>query len=690
MRFLIILLLLIPALAGASPDWDKHPALADYAVFESAKTAFSSGQYLLAADKYQELITGHPQSLLIPKAKLALGKSYFNLKKYSLARVAFNDLIANYPEAVEAPEARYLNAKMFELTKNWKGAYLAYQEAELFHPLSFFGKKSKTAALALKKKHKKGLPKFIPSADALFKKGMAYFEDGDFTAAVAIFSQLAKEYPKSRYVNEAWLMLGRAEMQTNQLPDAITNLGRAAEAEPGLAGKANYYMGQAYARRGNYKAAIASMQKILNRYPDSGLADDAAYWLGYYQEQIGDTKEALLSYYNLINKYPYSKSVSAAVWRIGKTYYWNSDFKNASTYLHLAQLYPPGENTPRCYYFEGKALERQGNRGAALEVYKKLAERFDHTYYAYRALEKTNAVKQGFFFDPLGGDDFSEALEDINDPGQSAELSAIMEIWQQANDAALNSASSEEASIHFIKYNELMELGLTDYAADEARYLVNITSDTKKDSAQIKLAETLIKSGEYRTPIRFADSKVKNAVFSGKSSGLSKKLWQMAYPKGYWKSIDKNAARYNVDPYLVLAVIREESRFNPRATSRSGARGLMQIMPKTGRGIARNLEFSRYRTSKLYEPSLNITMGSFYLSNLIKNFSDNFYLALAGYNGGPNRIKGYVNAWYNGELRLVDIDEFVESIPSRETRLYVQKVMESYFEYKRLYERKRG
>lgn len=114
----------------------------------------------------------------------------------------------------------------------------------------------------------------------------------------------------------------------------------------------------------------------------------------------------------------------------------------------------------------------------------------------------------------------------------------------------------------------------------------------------------------------------------------------------------------------------------------------MQIIPGTGRAIAKDLDVSGYRTRRLYEAPLNLEMGSYYLSNLVKNFSNNVYLALAGYNGGPNKIKRYVKNWYNGNLNLVDVDEFIESIPSRETRLYVQKVMGSYFEYKRLYERK--
>jgi soluble lytic murein transglycosylase len=235
-----------------------------------------------------------------------------------------------------------------------------------------------------------------------------------------------------------------------------------------------------------------------------------------------------------------------------------------------------------------------------------------------------------------------------------------------------------------------MNLGLVGYAADEARYLVNVTTDVEKESVQTNLAEMLVNAGEYRTAIRFADRRVKNAVLNGKAAALPKKIWTLAYPRPYWKQVAVQADRFGLDPFLVLAVIREESRFNSRAVSRSGARGLMQIMPRTGRGIAQRLELEKYRTRKLFIPALNIEMGTYYLSNLVGDFDRNVYLALAGYNGGPNRIRKYVKSWYNGDLKLVDIDEFVESIPNRETRLYVQKVMGSYFEYKRLYERKRG
>ncbi|MBI5078927.1 tetratricopeptide repeat protein [Candidatus Saganbacteria bacterium] len=665
---------------------DKDSPLLDYVQFEIGETYYSSGEYSAAIPEYNAVITRHPKSILLPKADLMIGKSYFNLKKNPAAIKTFRHLIGEYPDANEAAEARFLSAAALQNAGKWKEAYLAYEETDLYHPLTYFGKKSRLAIKALKKAHRKKLPRFTASAKALFKKGMTYFEQDDFEMAANIFNRLAREYPGSRYVGKAWLMLGRAEMQTSKFSSAIPDLEHASRFD----GRAYYYLGLAHGRRGNFDRAIASLQKVVARYPNSSLADETSYWIAYYQEAKGDTAGALASYYDFIASYPYSKAISAAIWRLGRAYYWGGDFKNAAAYLHLAQLYPPGENTPRCYFFEAKALERIGSHAQAIETYKKLAGRFDHAYYGYRAQEKlAGGGIPSFPEGPLNSEDFSEALSSLNN-NQPENLSAIMEIWEQVNSDTLQNENSREARIHLEKYKGLIALGLGNYAADEARYLVNITSDKEKESAQTKLGEMLTLSGNYHLPLRFADRKVKAAVLAGKPQSLPKKLWQMAYPRAYWKYAESKADRFGIDPYLVLAVIREESRFNPKATSRSRARGLMQIMPRTGRGIAQNLKLSHYRTKRLYEPFLNVEMGTYYLSNLIRNFSNNAYLALAGYNGGPNRIKKYVNSWYNGNTNLVDIDEFVESIPSRETRLYVQKVMESYFEYKRLYERKRG
>ena len=138
---------------------DKRFVLGDYAQFEIGETYFSSGEYSAAVPEYFKVVTNYPKSLLLPKANLLLGKSYFNLKNFPRAIKTFQYLVRKYPEAKEAAEARFLIAKALELQKKWKEASLAYEETDLYHPLSYFGKKSRLAIKALKKTHKNMLRK---------------------------------------------------------------------------------------------------------------------------------------------------------------------------------------------------------------------------------------------------------------------------------------------------------------------------------------------------------------------------------------------------------------------------------------------------------------------------------------------------------------------------------------------------
>jgi soluble lytic murein transglycosylase len=533
----------------------------------------------------------------------------------------------------------------------------------------------------LGKKHKKQLPRPKITPAALYRQGLVYFEQDDFDMAANIFGRLAREFPKSRYVNEAWLMLGRAELQTSRYPYAIPDLTKATAGEPSLAARAFYYLGLAYGRRGDYDNAIVNLKKVSVK---AELAAEAAYWAAYYYELKGDVKTALLEYYNMLKNFPNSDTAAAAIWRIGRIYYWSGDYQNAAKYLHLAQQFRRSEDAPRCYFFEAKALEKLGKKGEAQATYRKLLEQYDHTYYAYRARQVLGLT--GSATTPFAGEDFSEALSGLT--GRDTEkLAAIMEIWEETKAEELNLVEDPETTQwHLNKYRELMRLGLIDYAAEEARYLVNLTSEQEKDTAQTKLGELLVGSGSYNAPIKYADRKVKKAILDGSQQQVSPALWRMAYPRAYWSLVSGKAKKYRLDPLLALAVIREESRFRPSAVSRSGARGLMQIMPKTGRGLAKSLKLKPYRTARLFEPSVNVELGSCFLADLIKESRGNIYLALAGYNGGPNRVKRYLKEWYDGDYDKLDVDEFIETIPIRETRLYVQKVMASYFEYQRLYD----
>lgn len=142
------------------------------------------------------------------------------------------------------------------------------------------------------------------------------------------------------------------------------------------------------------------------------------------------------------------------------------------------------------------------------------------------------------------------------------------------------------------------------------------------------------------------------------------------HPLPYQDTIAYYGGVYNVDPLLIAAVIKTESNFNQKAVSEQGARGLMQIMPETGDWAARQMGEPGFDTELLFEPETNIKLGTWYLSDLGKEFDGCTVLTLAAYNGG----RGNVKDWLAGKT-LINPEGSISQIPFPETRYYVRKVL---------------
>ncbi len=152
------------------------------------------------------------------------------------------------------------------------------------------------------------------------------------------------------------------------------------------------------------------------------------------------------------------------------------------------------------------------------------------------------------------------------------------------------------------------------------------------------------------------------------------------YPMKYTEYVYKYAKEYNVDPVLVFAIIKAESNFNPNVVSSSNAIGLMQLMEATAEEIARNLEIDFVKGKSLYNPELNIQLGTKYFSNLMKEYNNNYLLALTAYNAGI----GNVGRWIEQGIIKADGSD-IENIPFKETNNYVRKILRDYKIYRELY-----
>jgi soluble lytic murein transglycosylase len=200
----------------------------------------------------------------------------------------------------------------------------------------------------------------------------------------------------------------------------------------------------------------------------------------------------------------------------------------------------------------------------------------------------------------------------------------------------------------------------------------------KEPWTQVGLAIAFADAGAHRLSILCAEELAGMAP-GGDLSAAPLALQRLAYPLPYLDLLTTEANRRGLDPRLVAAVIRQESRFDSEALSSAAAQGLMQIMPATADWIASRLGWSDFTSEQIYRPYINVAFGAYYLQWGLNQFNNSIATTLAGYNGGP----GNAAVWR--KLAPSDDDLMVALIDLPETRLYVQVVWSQYDMYRRLY-----
>lgn len=160
----------------------------------------------------------------------------------------------------------------------------------------------------------------------------------------------------------------------------------------------------------------------------------------------------------------------------------------------------------------------------------------------------------------------------------------------------------------------------------------------------------------------------------------SRGFWRLFFPLHYQPTLEHYGTEYGVDPLLLAAVIRAESKYHPRARSQAGALGLMQIVPETGAWVAEQIGLKTFRPEELLNPETNIRIGAWYLAHLLEQFNGDLVLALAAYNSGRGNVLDWISK-QKARGRVLT----VEDIPFPETKVYVQKVLRNYYWYRKIY-----
>lgn len=560
-------------------------------------------------------------------AEYGLAQSYLRANQPARAREVFAAVASRYPQTQYAIGAAYYMAE--SLIDSPDGRPEALRLFRLYLARSPDGRFARIIVDRLA-----NLPDFTPTAADRDLFGQVHYVHGEWQQALAQWSG-ADAGGRWRQAATCLLRLGKTAEGTAVLRSGIERHPNDPALPEAAATLCRYLSRQ---------EAYAVWRRILERSTRHG---DTALWNLALRSAPA---QALAYYRKIVAAHPRSEYAPESCWWLT----WR-DIQEGRLAQALAgarsalNRYPHARAAPRFSFWIGKLHERLGKKEAARLAYRKTRERFPSHYYAYRAEARLAALS--------GGSDRGWTTHRGRahpQPGWDWPNPPRLMSWQQV---AGNCGATQAMLARLGQWEESLEL-LPDHVAPAFKSWL---------LARLNLPLEAI-----------------NNMFKG-LSGLARRSpdWELAYPLLYGRQVSSEAAAHKIDPLLVHALIREESRYNHLALSRSNAIGLMQLLPGTAYGVAKRLGVHLSGTEQIHDPPTNIRLGTAYLASALKRAGGNALLAVAGYNGGPNAVR----AWHSRfqQRGATDFDVFLEEIPFTETRDYVRKVFGSFWNYERVY-----
>ena len=442
-----------------------------------------------------------------------------------------------------------------------------------------------------------------------------------------------------------------------------------------------YRTARGFHKNGNFAKAILAYQRLIREYHDAqetGLAlvylsrlthpDKAIAYLNKaiakfpqqkpiallrkakIYEDFDKFREAEKARSEVLNNHADSPANLNYCWRQARKSAFEGNYDSAWEWGKVIAQSKSDQSDPKAMFWVGKWAKKAGKTAAADQTFKNVLALHPQSYYAWRS-----AVMLGL---------------EVGDFKNLRDFKPKLEFKSNYQPLPVGSET-------------LQELYLLGQDQDALIQLQSELSNPQQLSVKEQFTEglLLVKLGQNRSGIQaiwsLAQRENSQEREQWRSLRKQKSYWYSLFPFPYQNSILSKSERVDLNPLLTISVMRKESTFDPEIDSRVGALGLMQVLPRTASWIAKQIETEDYDLTK---PEDNIRMGSWYLTHNHKRYEDNSLYAIASYNAGT----GNVSQWLN-RFDREDPDQFVEQIPFKETKDYVEGVFGNYWNYLRLY-----
>lgn len=619
------------------------PLLGDYALHHLVQVQRSAGRRDLAAEALQRIVAEHPQSIFRERAGREMPREFFEAGQLERAEEAARQYLANAPSSAGRGEV-YLT-----LAETLLRAGRTDEAEEILRRLWLAMPSSPESERA------KDLLAVIPSARAFtadeeFRRAAALYQLGRHALAIPELIPFAVD--GSPHQALARLMLGVSGFNVRQYSQAAQWLEPLKDSTGPERTEALFWLGRSAGRAGDTGKFTEYLTRLADTAPQSRRGQEALYLLAQSAADDTDVPKSRAYLARLLRDYPKGAWADAALWLQGWLAYKQQEYAAATASWGRLVAEESGSRwRVPALYWRGRALEAAKKKSEAIQSYRTLLDTIpDQYYYRLQAHER---------------------------------LAALTNLTKKTAVAAAPPATRPlptggATGLHARKARALRGLGLTDDAVEEWSEQVRSRPDERAGLAEA--CGAFLELGRYDKAV-WVGSRVLRPLFV-QESGQSPipGFWQCAYPLGHIDLVREHARQRALDPYLVLALIREESAFVPQAVSRTGALGLMQLMPQTADLTARQHRLPPLAPADLETPERNIEVGVNHLADLLREFGGSLSLAVASYNAGKQPVQRWMQRFGFG-----DEVEFVEDIPYAETRGYVKRVLGSYERYRSLY-----
>ena len=559
------------------------------------------------------------------------------------------DALDSYSATASKPALLLDRAHAYQGASQAVRAVKDYQTLFYKFPLSDEAKAAGSLLSALQKSLRNEFP--YATAEMQEQRAQAFFEARKWRDARVEFEKLAGMLQDAGNPTRQRAQLRVAQCRV-QLKSPMTLVSSLVTPDPEVDAERLFALSQLQRSAKNEAAMLGTIEDLGKEYPQSKWAEEGFMQTGNYYWVLLDRPKAAAYYQRVLDVYPNGKNDYNAEWRVAWVAYVNRQPDTDERLKLFLLKYPASSNAVDALYWLGRFSERSGNPAHARSFYNKALDRFPQTYFGFASADRL--AKLG-----SGEENPAEFLDRIP---QAPPLRSFDEPIPPS--AAGRWARAQ--ALRAIAFDASAELELKNafFSTGSPRFL-------------IEASQAAFDQGHFAAGMAYARLAVPS-FDSRKLSELPLSVWKALYPLPYESSVRRESGKNDLDPMIVAGLIRQESTFQADVVSHANAFGLMQLLPKTAKILAKQKRL-KYAKTKLFDPEYNIELGTYYFKGLVDLTGAPEY-ALAAYNAGEDRI-----ALWKSERTYEEIPELVESIPFSETRDYVQIVLRNASLYRMIY-----